>query len=157
MSARTALDPDVVAALQRRRQELGARFPRCLAVFFGEVERVDALCAALERLPADVAQLFGEIAVLWRSDETAGAARSKLDAAGARLPNLRIHSDPRRYGFGGRRKIAFEYALQHGFDFVAVLEPDASSPPERLADLLAAALIDGRQVVLAAGARGGNL
>jgi 2-polyprenyl-3-methyl-5-hydroxy-6-metoxy-1,4-benzoquinol methylase len=154
MSASTALDTDVVAALQRRRRELGASFPRCVAVFFGDAERAQALCSALERVPLAVAPLFGEIAVLWSADPPSAALRSKLDALAARIPNLRVHADPRRYGFGGRRKIAFEYALQHAFEFVAVLEPDASSPPEHLADLLGAALLDGRQVVLASDARG---
>lgn len=143
-----------LAALVRRRAELGTEFPRCLAVFFGELERIDGLLAALARIPSEAAPLFDEIAVLWRSHDGDAGARAKLDELGRQLSNLRVHSDPRRYGFGGRRKIAFEYALQHGFDHVVVLEPDASSPPERLPDLLAAAVLESTPVVLGASSAG---
>jgi 2-polyprenyl-3-methyl-5-hydroxy-6-metoxy-1,4-benzoquinol methylase len=144
--AETARAADQIA---RASAELGPRFPRCLAVFLAEVDRLDAACDAVERLPDAVARHLAEIAVLVGSPPGAAAESPRLSALSRRFANLRVHADPRRYGFGGRRKIALEYALAGAFDHVLLLDPDEEAPPEELARLWAAALGDEAQAVVA--------
>ncbi|MBI3725403.1 methyltransferase domain-containing protein, partial [bacterium] len=71
-----------------------------------------------------------------------------------RLENLTVRANQRRYGYGGRRKVAFEYALEHGFDHVIVMDGDGRHPPERLAELLAPAILEGALAVVGARDRG---
>jgi 2-polyprenyl-3-methyl-5-hydroxy-6-metoxy-1,4-benzoquinol methylase len=155
MTDTAAAEVEPLRRLERRHNELGERFPRCALVALGEAERLDELAAMLERLPPALALLCAEVAVLLHGSELDSAVPEKLAAIAARLPNLRVHRDPRSYGHGGRRKIAFEYALQQGFDFVVAFEPEGVAV-ERLAELLAPALLDEKPLVIARDpARGG--
>ena len=136
-------------ALERARERLGAAFPRCVIVVLAELEQLEALRATLEGLPPRLASLASEIAVMLRVGEGESAASPMLDGLAARFPNLRVHGDPRLYGHGGRRKIAFEYALAQDFEFVVVLEASDRAACEQLANLLAPALIERKPVVIA--------
>ena len=99
-------------------------------------------------MPEELAPLFAEIAVLLEAgaDPPRGLPN---------LPTLFVRENPRRYGYGGRRKVAFEYALEHGFDQAIVVEGDGRHPIERLADLWEPAAIEGAPVVVGARGRGG--
>jgi 2-polyprenyl-3-methyl-5-hydroxy-6-metoxy-1,4-benzoquinol methylase len=145
--AATEPAPDVGSALARKRREAAGSFPRCALLVLAPDEARPSLAGVLARIPAEVAQLFAEIAVLFEGEGTPPTGLP-------RLPNLVVRTNPRRYGYGGRRKIAFEYALERGFDHVVVLEGDGRHPPERLADLLAPAVLEKSLVVVGAGERG---
>ena len=137
---------DYLSTLERAKRDAGASFPRAALLVLARAEDRARLADLLARIPATVAPLFDEIAVLLEGEG--------LPAGGLPpLANLHVRTNPRRYGYGGRRKIAFDYALDRGFDCVIVLEGDGRHPPERLADLLAAALLDRSLVVIGAGAR----
>ena len=123
---------------------------RLAAIFLGDAGALAPLVQALERVPADLWPRLAEVAVLLRSESVTDAPPAELAPLAQRWPNLRVHGDPRRYGHGGRRKIAFEYALQHGFDHVVVLEPDARYAPERIEDLWRLAR-DGAKFVVGSG------
>lgn len=140
-------------ALERARERLGTAFPRCVIVVLAEREQLEALCATLEGLPPRLVRLASEIAVLMRVADGEPPASPMLDGLAARYPNLRVHGDPRLYGHGGRRKIAFEYALAHDFEFVVVIEAQDRPACEQLADLLAPALTERKPVVIATDAR----
>jgi methionine biosynthesis protein MetW len=131
--------------LSEERRKLGARFPRCALLLLAPADAAPGLAACLGRLPADLVPLFAEIAVLL--EEGADPPRGLPDHA-----NLHVRTNPRRYGYGGRRKVAFEYALEHGFDLAIVVEGDGRHPMERLADLLEPAVLEGAPVVV--GSRG---
>lgn len=73
---------------------------------------------------------------------------SRSSSARNDLPNLRWRTNPRRYGYGGRRKVAFEYALEHGFDEILVLDEDDEEATQHLAVFLAPAEIS--EVVIGA-------
>jgi 2-polyprenyl-3-methyl-5-hydroxy-6-metoxy-1,4-benzoquinol methylase len=145
------LDPaatELAAALARKKREAGANFPRCALIVLSHDGAGEALSGVLERIPAGIAPLFAEIAVLLECDGPDPAALPRLE-------NLRLLRNPRRYGYGGRRKVAIEYALEHGFDQVILIEGDGRHPPERLADLWAASVLEGCEVVVGVRERGG--
>ncbi len=131
-----------------------AAVPRLCAVFLGAARSSAQIVAAIGRVPRELAARVTEITVLLDAED-ASVVADELEALGRELPNLRVHRDPRRHGHGGRRKIAFEYALQHGFDHVVVLEPDERFVPERLGELWDVAVRDGAGMVI--GARASSL
>lgn len=55
-------------------------------------------------------------------------------------PDLRfpitVLFNPRNLGYGGNQKLGYHYALQHGYDFVALIHGDGQYAPECLPDLL---------------------
>ena len=147
--AATELAPDAGSALARRRREAEGSFPRCALLVLARSEAREALAAVLARIPAGIASLFAEISVLYEGE---GRPPDGLP----RLENLQVRTNPRRYGYGGRRKIAFEYALERGFDHVIILEGDGRHPPEPLAELLAPAVLEKSLVVVGAGVPAGE-
>lgn len=122
---------------------------RLAAVFLGSVAQAEALAQAVARIPGALAPGLAEITLLVQTEREDEPLPERLLALAQGRPNLRVCGDSRRYGHGGRRKIAYEYALQQGFEHVAVLEPDARHAPEALGELAAAARA-GAELVIAA-------
>jgi 2-polyprenyl-3-methyl-5-hydroxy-6-metoxy-1,4-benzoquinol methylase len=132
---------DLAGVLARKKRDAGAGFPRCAVLVLAHPETCAALPATLARIPASTAELFDEVAVLLDGESSVPSV--------PHLPaGVALRANPRSYGYGGRRKVAFEYALERGFDLAIVLEGDGRHPPERLPDLLAAAVLEKSPVVL---------
>ena len=55
---------------------------------------------------------------------------------------LSVLFNPENQGYGGNQKIGFHYAIQYGFDFVALIHGDGQYAPECIPSLLQP-LIDG--------------
>ena len=108
---------------------------RPLLVLLGDAGDPGRLVRWLEAVPQAARDAAAEIAVLLHVAQADSAVPRELSALAEVVPKLRIHPDVRRHGHGGRRKVAYEYALQHGFDSVTVAEPDPRFPPDRLAEL----------------------
>ena len=49
---------------------------------------------------------------------------------------LTVLRNPENQGYGGNQKIGFHYAIQRGFDFVALIHGDGQYAPERLPELI---------------------
>lgn len=107
---------------------------RLLVVFLGDDSSAEKLAAAAQRIPAELRARLAELAFLLEGRDDAAAPGALAELA-AREPNVRVRRDARGRGHGGRRKVAFEYALSHEFDAVAVLEHDARFSPEHLGKL----------------------
>jgi glycosyltransferase involved in cell wall biosynthesis len=76
--------------------------------------------------------------------------------------SIRVLFNPINQGYGGNQKIGYHYAIQNGFDFVALLHGDGQYAPECLPDLLeplasgeADAVFGSRMLVPQAALRGG--
>jgi 2-polyprenyl-3-methyl-5-hydroxy-6-metoxy-1,4-benzoquinol methylase len=122
-----------------------AREPRLLVAMLGDAGDPERACAALRRLGE--LPRAARVAVLLESEGPRELDSGPWREAAARLPGLKVHVDARRHGHGGRRKLAYEYALQHGFDHVVVLEPDGRHPPESVGELWRAALAGAELVI----------
>lgn len=139
------MDEALVAAIEKRRFELGAAAPR-LGLFLFEVTDSERLRSLLEGIPAGVSRWFDEIVVM----QDLSASRDRpipVDPLRAAVPNLQVHRLPRDAGFGGERKAAFEYALLKGFDHVVTMRGDGMHPPSVLPALLQPIHEDSRQMV----------
>ena len=93
------------------------------------------IATVLSRIPVELRQPGAEVLVI---DDF---SRDKTFQAG-----LQFHQDglavtmlrtPENQGYGGNQKLGYRYAIEHGFDIVALVHGDGQYAPEKLPDLLA--------------------
>ena len=77
---------------------------------------------------------------------------------------IRVLFNPVNQGYGGNQKLGYHYAIQNGFDFVALLHGDGQYAPECLPALLApfdkeddVAAVFGSRMMTPGGARRGGM
>jgi glycosyltransferase involved in cell wall biosynthesis len=106
------------------------------------------LGSVLARIPHELRGGNVEVLVIDDSsmDETfaAGLAHEKL-FEGLKMTVLRT---PLNQGYGGNQKLGYRYAIENGFDFVALVHGDGQYAPEKLPDLLTPLLQDEAGAVL---------
>jgi glycosyltransferase involved in cell wall biosynthesis len=95
----------------------------------------------LRRIPASLAQFDTEILIIDDSsqDRTFQAASAFRDSP---FP-ITVLFNPVNQGYGGNQKVGFHYAIEKGFDYVALLHGDGQYAPELLPELLQP-LLDGK-------------
>ncbi len=109
--------------------------PRIL-IFVVAYNAERTLASVLDRIPASLRVLEVEVLVIddFSQDATfaAGLARESADA-NFKITILRT---PENQGYGGNQKLGYRHAIDHGFDFVALLHGDGQYAPEELPALL---------------------
>ncbi len=134
--------------------------PRVL-IFVVAYEAEKTIGSVLRRIPPALCDRYDlECLVIDDSskDNTFAASRAEID-----LPfPLTVLYNPVNQGYGGNQKIGYHYAIQKGFDFVALLHGDGQYAPECLGDLLeplrerrADAVFGSRMMTPAGALRGG--
>ncbi len=96
----------------------------------------------LARIPTSLHQRDVEVLIIDDSsrDETfANGIRYSQANAGLRITVLKT---ARNQGYGGNQKLGYRYAIDHGFDVVAMVHGDGQYAPEKLPDLLGPFLTD---------------
>jgi glycosyltransferase involved in cell wall biosynthesis len=97
------------------------------------------ISAVLTRIPPELAERCSvEVLVLDDSsgDRTFDTARALTE--NGRLPfPLHVLINPSNLGYGGNQKIGYQFAIERGFDFVALLHGDGQYAPECLPALVA--------------------
>lgn len=94
----------------------------------------ETLWELLDRIPSLVGVEY-EVLVIDDSSVDATYEVGLAYQRGGRLP-LKVFKTPFNQGYGGNQKLGYRYAVDHGFDFVALLHGDGQYPPERLPELL---------------------
>src|SRR6185437_432194 len=91
----------------------------------------------VSRIPASLSQYDTEILVIddCSRDQTFARAHATQKSGGCPLP-LTVLYNPVPQGYGGNQKIGFHYAIENGFDAVALIHGDGQYAPECLPDLL---------------------
>jgi glycosyltransferase involved in cell wall biosynthesis len=91
----------------------------------------------VRRIPESLERYETEILIIddASGDGTFGRAH-ELEKAGQPPFPITVLHNPVNQGYGGNQKIGFRYALQNGFDFVALVHGDGQYKPECLPDLL---------------------
>jgi len=93
----------------------------------------------LRRIPAALLERFDvEVLVIDDSSTDRTFDRGEAMQREAALPfPLTVLVNPVNQGYGGNQKIGFHYAIDRGFEFVALIHGDGQYAPERLPQLLA--------------------
>jgi len=116
----------------------------------------------LSRIPASLKRPGVEVLIIDDSsrDDTFGeGVRWQQQNSGLKITVLRT---PENQGYGGNQKLGYRYAIDHGFDIVALLHGDGQYAPEELPSLirpietgLANAVFGSRMLVAGAARKGG--
>ncbi len=137
----------------------GFRQPRLL-IFVVAYYAESTIDQVLTRIPAAVAEQYDtEVLVI----DDASTDDTFERASNIRLPfPVTVLSNPSNQGYGGNQKLGYTYAINQGFDFVALLHGDGQYAPECLPDLVcplrdgkADACFGSRMMVKGAALRGG--
>src|SRR4051812_20687166 len=108
-----------------------------LLVFIVAYNAETTIERVLNRIPASLLAYDTEILII---DDASGDGTFEASEAvrrAGRLPfKLTVLVNPVNQGYGGNQKLGFLYAIEHGFDVVALVHGDGQYAPEALPDLL---------------------
>lgn len=95
--------------------------------------------SVLNRIPHELGETHDvEILIIDDSSGDETFERGEAVRRSGNLPfKLHVLFNPINQGYGGNQKIGFHFAIQHGFDIVALVHGDGQYAPECLPDLVA--------------------
>ena len=108
--------------------------PRVL-VFIVAYNAEKTIASVVGRIPAAVLETY-EVEVLIIDDASADRTFEQGHRTSPPFP-IHVLVNPVNQGYGGNQKLGYRYAMQNGFDFVALVHGDGQYAPECLPDLLA--------------------
>lgn len=111
--------------------------PKRIAIFIVAYNAVTTLTKVLDRIPESIRKRVEEIYVFDDSSKDDTYLVGMGYKTVHQLYNLNIYRNPQNLGYGGNQKKGYEYALQSGYDIVALLHGDGQYAPECLEDLIA--------------------
>lgn len=139
------------------------RKPRVL-IFIVAYNAEKTIRDVLRRIPASLRQYDTEILIIDDASGDRTFERGEEARRAGDLPfKLTVLFNPVNQGYGGNQKIGFHYAIQQGFDVVALVHGDGQYAPECLPDLLQpliageADAVFGSRMMTPGGARRGGM
>ncbi|MBN1557823.1 MAG: glycosyltransferase [Lentisphaerae bacterium] len=105
-------------------------------IFIVAYHAESTIAQVLERIPADALPPGTDVLVIddESSDRTFEEALRRRETLGPL--HLTVLSNPVNQGYGGNQKLGYRYAIEHGYDAVALLHGDAQYAPEKLPELI---------------------
>src|SRR5262245_59906287 len=97
------------------------------------------LAQTLDRIPRQVRAQLAEVCVFddASSDNTVLVGEGYKATSSKEWPvPLKIVRNPRNRGYGGKQKLGYRYAIEHGYDVVVLLHADGQYAPEEMARLI---------------------
>jgi glycosyltransferase involved in cell wall biosynthesis len=108
-----------------------------ILVFIVAYNAEKTIGGVLHRIPAELRTANTEVLVIDDASKDATFATSLAHEGmieGLKITALRT---PRNQGYGGNQKLGYRYAIDNGFDYVALVHGDGQYAPEKLPELLA--------------------
>ena len=132
-----------------------------IVAYQAEKTIVDVVC----RIPAAVLEVYDfELLIIDDSSKDKTFELSHELSQRADIPfKIHVLFNPANQGYGGNQKLGYRYAIEHGFEFVALLHGDGQYAPECLPCLLkplaqdGAAAVFGSRMITPKGARKGGM
>ncbi len=139
-----------------------ARSPR-IGIFIIAYNAVNHLIKTLQRIPLEVWEQVEEVFVIddCSNDNTYYAALGYKLHEG--VDKLKVYRNQSNQGYGGNQKVGYQYAIEQGFDIVALVHGDGQYAPEVLGNLLAplvrgdAEMVFGSRMAVPGAARAGGM
>ena len=115
-------------------------YKKRVLVFIPAYHAESTIADVLRRIPASLLDTYDvDVLIIDDSSRDLTFARSHEAARQAGIPfDVRVLFNPVNQGYGGNQKIGYRYAIERGYDYVALLHGDGQYAPECLPDLLAA-------------------
>ena len=120
---------------EQRSSEQQTAEPR-IGVFIIAYNAVDHLIKTISRIPAEVYARVEEIFVVDDCSTDNGYYAALGYKHEHNIAKLTVHRNEKNQGYGGNQKVGYKYALDRGFDIVALVHGDGQYAPECLAGLL---------------------
>jgi glycosyltransferase involved in cell wall biosynthesis len=107
-----------------------------IGIFIISYNAVNHLIKTIARIPKEVYDRVEEIFVL----DDCSSDNSYYAALGYKhehnISKLTVHRNNKNQGYGGNQKVGYRYAMNRGFDIVALVHGDGQYAPECLGELL---------------------
>ena len=107
-----------------------------IGIFIINYNAVGHLIKTIKRIPTAIYERVDEIFVI----DDCSKDNSYYAALGfkheQRIEKLTVHMNKVNQGYGGNQKVGYQYAIDRGFDIVALVHGDGQYAPEALPDLL---------------------
>ena len=120
-----------------------------LLIFIVAYNAEQTITKVLQRIPAGLRTPEVEVLIVddFSQDKTFETSLrfQQTEDLGLKLTVLRT---PENQGYGGNQKLGYRYAIDQGFDFVALIHGDGQYAPEKLPELLAPLLRGEAEAVL---------
>jgi glycosyltransferase involved in cell wall biosynthesis len=110
-----------------------------LLIFIVAYHAESTISMVLSRLPADKLKRDFQVEVLViddQSEDKTFEVSVRERGKSAYLFPIHILYNPVNQGYGGNQKIGFHYAIENGFDYVALIHGDGQYAPEMLTELM---------------------
>ena len=109
-----------------------------LLVFIVAYNAEQTIEAVLRRIPRDLGETYDvEVLIIDDSSQDGTFERGYAMKQAKDLPfTLHVLFNPVNQGYGGNQKIGYHFAIEQGFDFVALLHGDGQYAPECLPELV---------------------
>jgi len=109
-----------------------------LLVFIVAYNAEKTIERVLQRIPASLASDYDvEILVIDDASQDCTFEASRARLTGGRLPfKMHVLTNPVNQGYGGNQKLGYHFAIEQGFDIVALIHGDGQYAPERLPELV---------------------
>ena len=142
---------------------LDSHKPRVL-VFIVAYNAEKTISSVVRRIPAELSDLYHvEVLIIDDASQDSTFSRSLGVKKEEDTPfPLHVLFNPVNQGYGGNQKLGFQYAIENGFDFVALVHGDGQYAPECLPTLIeplrrseAAAVFGSRMLTSMGALRGG--
>ncbi len=114
-----------------------------LLVFIVAYNAQHTLTRVLDRIPPAIYEYDYEILVIDDSSADRTFARGLAYQRAHSHRRITVLYNPENQGYGGNQKLGYQYAIDHGFDAVALLHGDGQYAPEMLEEL-ARPVLEGR-------------
>jgi glycosyltransferase involved in cell wall biosynthesis len=111
------------------------RHPR-IGIFIIAYNAVNHLNKTIARIPPHVYEQVEEIFVIDDCSQDNSYYAALGYKAQFNVEKLTVHRNEKNQGYGGNQKVGYQYAVDRGFDIVALIHGDGQYAPEALPDLL---------------------
>jgi len=118
-------------------------FKKRVLIFIPAYHAETTIASVLRRIPASLLDTYDvDVLIIDDSSRDLTFAKSHEAARQAGIPfDVRVLFNPVNQGYGGNQKIGYRYAIERGYDYVALLHGDGQYAPECLPDLLGSRML----------------